>query len=118
MYDLGDLMRKQDHLSEAQKLYNTSMGILESVLGPTHPEIAEILNSLGLAKKKEGRYEEAAEDYMRALGIVEQCFGREHPKVGMYLNNLADCYILSPLPLSLFASVLLLLALLSCFFDG
>lgn len=93
MYDLGDNMRKQDLFDEAQHLYKTSMAILEAKLGPNHPEIAEILNSLGLSKKKAGHYEAAAEDYERAMEIVEKCFGKDHPKVGMYLNNLADCCI-------------------------
>ncbi len=86
-------MRKQDQFEKAQTHYKESMRILEKALGKNHPEIAEILNSSGLAKKKIGLYEDAADDYTRALEIVETCFGAQHPKVGMYLNNLADCCI-------------------------
>lgn len=62
------------------------------MLGPDHPDVAQILNNLALLYEGQGRYAEAEPLLRRALAIAEKALGPEHPHVAMSLNNLAGLY--------------------------
>ena len=55
-------------------------------------QLANYLNSAGLAYHKAGRYPEAEPLYKRSLKIREKVLGPEHPDVATSLNNLASLY--------------------------
>jgi len=46
--------------SEAQKLYEDSLGIIERTFREEHPEVTDVCNALGMLHKKEGRNKEAS----------------------------------------------------------
>jgi tetratricopeptide (TPR) repeat protein len=90
-------------------IFVRSLAIEEKALGKKHPEVAEVLNSIGLVQKKlvdeernmisffnlkekKGEYSSAMTNFNLALDIVRNSLGISHPKVGFYLSNLADVY--------------------------
>jgi tetratricopeptide (TPR) repeat protein/DNA-binding XRE family transcriptional regulator len=77
---------------EAEPHYLRALSMREQHLGPDHPEVAQILNSLAILSRHQGRYREAEPHYLRALSIREQHLGPEHPEVARSLNSLAGLY--------------------------
>jgi tetratricopeptide (TPR) repeat protein len=81
--------------AEAIPVAQQVLAIREKVLGPDHPDVAAVLNSIGLNYDKAGRYAEAELLYKRALAIREKALGSDHPDhyfVAQSLNNLALLY--------------------------
>jgi tetratricopeptide (TPR) repeat protein len=75
--------------AEAEPLYCQTLAILESSLGPNHPDVASGLNNLGLLLRATNRLAEAEPLFRRALKIDEASLGPDHPNVAIRLNNLA-----------------------------
>jgi esterase/lipase superfamily enzyme/Tfp pilus assembly protein PilF len=78
--------------SDALPLAERALAISESALGPEHPDIARLLNSLAELYQAQGRYADAEPLYRRALAISESALGPEHPDIARLLNNLAELY--------------------------
>jgi Flp pilus assembly protein TadD len=57
--------------------------------GVDHPNVATVLNNLGLVLQATNRFADAEAHYRRALSIYEKGFGPEHPEVAKQANNLA-----------------------------
>ena len=91
-YNLADVYRKLERWDDAKELYVSTLAQLEARYGASHPEVAEVCNSLGMLEKKLNNYTVALKHYKRALKIVEHFFGKQHPKVGMYQTNIGDIY--------------------------
>lgn len=88
----AELFWRQGMYSQAEQLVQRSLTFGEHHLGPTHRQIAEILDNLAILYCDQGKYEQAEPLYLRALGIYEQEWGSDHPETGMVLNNLALLY--------------------------
>ncbi len=71
-YNYADVLRKQDKLADAKKLYEEALGVVEATLGPRHAEVAEICNALGMLEKKAGDYAAARNHYERGLSTFSQ----------------------------------------------
>ncbi len=65
-----------------------ALALREKSLNPTHPLIADSLQTLADLLRETGEYAEARPLYERALAIREQALGPEHPAVGWNLNEL------------------------------
>ena len=72
----------------AEPLYRRALEINEKVLGPDHPDTAQILNNLAGLLHDKGDYEGAEPLYRRALEICEKVLGPDHPDTAQILNNL------------------------------
>jgi tetratricopeptide (TPR) repeat protein len=82
-------MGREDYpAAEAQA--RAALDILEEALDPDSPDLATVLNVLGVAVQEQGeaRHEEARAIYERALRIREQASGLAHRETFMLLNNL------------------------------
>lgn len=66
--------------------------LIQSRLGPKHPDTATSLNNLGDLYRKLGRYTDAEPLFKRALDIDEKVSGSEHTDTASSLNNLAFLY--------------------------
>ncbi|MEO1146845.1 MAG: CHAT domain-containing protein, partial [Cyanobacteria bacterium J06638_22] len=66
--------------------------IYETVLGDTHPDVAQSLNNLAVLYQSQGNYAAAEPLYQRSLSIYETVLGDTHPGVAQSLNNLARLY--------------------------
>ncbi len=63
----------QGKLAQARRLCLRSIQLLETALGPDHPDVANVVHTLGTAYEREESYVDAERLYLRALGIVDQC---------------------------------------------
>ncbi|CAM9623319.1 unnamed protein product, partial [Laminaria digitata] len=75
--------------AEAGSLYERSQAILEKVLGPEHPDMAQSLNNQAGLLQKLGKYEETEPLNKRAIVIWEATLGSDHPDVANGLNDRA-----------------------------
>ncbi|CAN0314813.1 unnamed protein product [Ectocarpus sp. 6 AP-2014] len=87
--NLGYALKMQGKHAEAEPLYERSQAIREEVLGPKHPDVAEVLNNRATLLKSQGKYGEAEPLYARSQAIREQVLGTHHPAVATALNNRA-----------------------------
>ena len=78
--------------AKAEPLYQRSLKIRESKLGPDHPDVAQSLNNLATLYQDMGQYAKAEPLYQRSLKICESKLGPDHPDVATSLNNLATLY--------------------------
>jgi serine/threonine protein kinase/tetratricopeptide (TPR) repeat protein len=76
--------RKEDALLR----YRQALPLFEQVWGPKHPEVAGVLNNIGLLLLELDRPDDALDSIRRSLAIRETALGPEHPEVGKMLNNL------------------------------
>ena len=74
----------------ASGLLERATRIGEKTHGPTHPDLAIMLNNLGLVRHALGAHEEAAELHERALAMQEELLGSEHPDIAATLHDLAS----------------------------
>ena len=93
--DFRDLARIHWRLDEsgiADGYARRAMRILEPILGPQHPELADVHNILGLiaAQRKEGA--EALAHYTKATDIFRTSLGERSLDYAIGLNNLALQY--------------------------
>jgi CHAT domain-containing protein/Tfp pilus assembly protein PilF len=82
----------QAHYEEAIPLAQRALAIAENLLGPDHPDIGILLNSLAALYTATGAYENAEPLLQRALAITDKVLGSEHPDTATSLNNLATLY--------------------------
>src|SRR5262249_48533122 len=74
---------------KAERFYQRALRIREKTLGPEHPQIAILLNSLAILKDDRGAYEEAEPLYRRALAIREKALSPSHYDLFLSGENLA-----------------------------
>jgi tetratricopeptide (TPR) repeat protein len=80
-----DKLYQQGRYAEAIPLAIRALAIHEKALGPDHPNVAALYDSLGEDAKAEPLYK-------RALAIVEKAFGPEHPDVATVIENMSEFY--------------------------
>lgn len=73
----------------AREHLETALLIYREVLGPEHPEVAQILTDLALALSYRGHNERAEAMAREALAISEKSFGERHGDVARALSGVA-----------------------------
>ena len=68
--------------------HEAALALLESTLGPDHPDVAAPLSNLGRLALALGDHARAQSLYARACEIRRAAFGPEHPKVAWCIYNL------------------------------
>lgn len=91
-YQLAQAEQAQRKFDRAELHYGQALTRLQQVKGEAHPEVAAVLNNLGVLHRIHGQYAEAEPLLKRALAIKEQALGAGHPDVALSLNNLAMVY--------------------------
>ena len=89
LHDTGTYLLEKERYAEAQPLLERALSIRVRALGPSHIEVANVLNRLALLHHGHGLYAQAQPLHERALAIREQALGPDHPDVAVSLNNLA-----------------------------
>lgn len=82
LYDLGDYR-------ESLKYYEKAYFIKNKVMGPKHPETADLANSIGLIYSYIGKTEEARERFYYCMEVALEREGRNGPTVATICNNIA-----------------------------
>lgn len=90
LFNIADVCRKRGDLFKAKETYERVLDIYRHIYPETHPDIAEVLNNLGLIEKKKNNYEDAVEYYNQALEIYRKTLPGNHPKIAAALLNLGD----------------------------
>ena len=87
---VGIYLYEHAQFHAAEPLYRRALTILETSLGPDHPDVATALNNLAELLRTTNRLAEAEPLFRRALTILETSLGPDHPDVATALNNLAE----------------------------
>jgi tetratricopeptide (TPR) repeat protein len=82
-------LNAQLHNTEAIEIAEKALRAAEAELGPAHPDVAVVLNSLGQLYTRKVDLVQAESYYKRALAIWKIALGPAHPDVAVALNNLA-----------------------------
>ncbi len=90
LLDIANTYRQLKQNAEAMRSYERALELARSMLGPDHPEIADILNNLALAKLNTGDHAGARAAWNQALAIREAKLGPNHPDVAKALGNLSE----------------------------
>jgi len=85
----GLLLRSQADYVGAEPQFRRALEILQTSLGPDHPQVATALNNLASLLQDTNRLADAEPLFRRALAIDEPSLGPNHPSVATRLNNLA-----------------------------
>ncbi|HET9210078.1 MAG TPA: serine/threonine-protein kinase [Thermoanaerobaculia bacterium] len=83
------LLDQAQSLPEAEARFQEALRLREGKLGRRHPEVARLLNNLGVLYAMHGEYPKAEGLFREALAIREATLGPWHPDVAVSLNNLA-----------------------------
>ena len=83
----------QRRFVEAEPRYLEALRILRRVRGPEHPDVAAILNNLGVLNRMHGQYPEAEHYLKQSLSIKEAAHGPVHPDVALTVTNLAQLHV-------------------------
>jgi tetratricopeptide (TPR) repeat protein len=75
---------------KARVAHECALAIWEKQLGREHPQLATVINNLGLVLKDMGDLPSAKACFERAMMIWEKQFGRDHPNVASCANNLGS----------------------------
>lgn len=81
---------RDGYYERASKMGEKAVTLAEEQYGPTHPDMAPILNDLGTIYRYEAKYQTAEQDYDWALAIREKSLGPEDPAVAESLGYLAS----------------------------
>ena len=77
---------------EALPLQQRALEILETALGPEHPDTVIVLSNLAGIYRMAGAYDRSLPLFQRALQTREKILGPVHPDTATSLNNLATLY--------------------------
>ncbi|MGH9629847.1 MAG: tetratricopeptide repeat protein [Bryobacteraceae bacterium] len=89
IHNQAENLRLLKRWDQSEVLQKRALDLRERLLGPTSPEVASSLNSLGSLYQDQNRVEEAEPLYRRALEIRMRHLGPRHPDVALTLTNLA-----------------------------
>lgn len=88
----GHTCFKSDQFEQAEILYASAFAILESLLGPDHEELINVLHYLGLSCRIQEKHRDAEEYYNRAFVLALSHYGDKDTRVATRLNFLAGLY--------------------------
>ena len=77
-------------MARAEPLMHQSLEITEKTLRPDHPQLAKVLNNLGVLYESIGAYEKAEPMYLRSLEIQRKILDPEHPDTYLVLGLLYE----------------------------
>jgi tetratricopeptide (TPR) repeat protein len=87
---LGVYLGATVQYAAARTALERALGITEAAYGLHHPDVARILDELGMVQDELGEREAARASHERALGIFEAAYGPDHPDVARTLGNLGN----------------------------
>ena len=91
---LAQILRAQGHLSEAEKLLQTTIQTQREVLGPNDPDTLVSMDRLGYVYTNEARHADAENLFRQTLNAERKVLGPDDPQTLSTLNELAE--ILTP----------------------
>jgi tetratricopeptide (TPR) repeat protein len=80
---------------KAEWFFSTALLVFRKVLAPDHPDIARVLNNLGLYYCSVGRLEDSVSALRQSVTTHERAFGPDSVEVAEVLLNLANTYLVA-----------------------
>ena len=90
--EIGLFHQSQGDYQRALAMRESALRIIETALGPDHPDTALQLGNLAVTYSALGRLADALPLSERALRITETALGPDHPDTALRLGNLAVTY--------------------------
>lgn len=87
--ELAILYAMQQQFTQAEPLFQRSLGVSVAALGPDHPDVAIILRNMGILKASLQKYAEADVLLGRSLLLTNRVLGQEHPIVAVTMRTIA-----------------------------
>jgi eukaryotic-like serine/threonine-protein kinase len=87
---LGQLLRAQGHLPEAEKLLQNTIETQHQVLGPNDPDTLASMDRLGYVYANEARHADAENLFRQTLNAERKVLGPDDPQTLSTLNELAE----------------------------
>ena len=87
--DLGVVLLRHGDVEAAMARLHASIAIYEQLLGPDHPEVVSVLNSLATAHHQRGEYEKSLAIFERLVAIEVKNLGPKHSSVALSRGNVA-----------------------------
>ena len=84
---LAELYLAEGKPAMAEETLRRAIDLNETVIGPTHPQIAVMLQLRAGAAIRQGALPRAKADMERAWSILRVCFGDQSPVAGVFLAN-------------------------------
>ena len=88
---LAILYATQRKFTQAEPLFQRSLGVSVAALGPDHPDVAIVLRNMGILKASMRNYAEADVLLSRSLSLTNRALGQEHPVVAVTMRTIAVC---------------------------
>jgi tetratricopeptide (TPR) repeat protein len=88
----GYYLRERALYQEAESLYKKAFSIRERILGPAHPDTAQVLYNLARLYYDLGQYDLCERLHLQSLEIREQAIPADHLALALSLNSLAFLY--------------------------
>lgn len=85
---LAILYATQRKFTQAEPLFQRSLGVSVAVLGPDHPDVAIVLRNMGILKASMRNYAEADVLLSRSLSLTNRALGQEHPVVAVTIRTI------------------------------
>ncbi len=82
------MLETQGDLDGAKALFERALAISEAALGLNHPDVAFLLNNLGMLLQEQGDFAGVKPLLERALQIFREFLGDDHPNTKTVQNNL------------------------------
>jgi tetratricopeptide (TPR) repeat protein len=90
--NLGNVYQAQRKYPEAEALLKRALQLIESEVGPSHPDATYTLSSLAFLYAATKRYADAEEQYQRALAILEPRHEEFETRIARVLHALGAMY--------------------------
>ncbi|MEM9593604.1 MAG: serine/threonine-protein kinase [Acidobacteriota bacterium] len=84
---MARIYSSRGELETSDTLLEEALGLRRGVLGPRHPDVAEVIYHQSILAAARGRYALADELSKEALAMLEDTVGPDHPKVALQLGG-------------------------------
>ena len=81
MLELAEQAAMNGDFSSADEQLRDAARLQEAEMGPSHPDLANTLNSLAIVAERTGRFADAEAYYRRSAAIASQSLPADHPIV-------------------------------------
>jgi tetratricopeptide (TPR) repeat protein len=82
-------IERQGRHTEAERLYREVLVVMQSVLGPEHPDTLRCMHNLAVVIFDQGRHTESERLFQDVLEVQRRVLGPDHPTTELTMKNLA-----------------------------
>lgn len=88
--NLGNALSSLNRFDDALVQYEQAREAAVRILGPSHPDVAQVLFNIGISHARSGRFKDAEPALRQALAVFEQALGKDAPQTASAVGMLAS----------------------------